>query len=201
MDLPIVSHIYIYIYHEIWNLMDVILLLLLIIIYPIDMCSHEFSQNSLKIHQNVRDPFGHQLYGEGILPLRLNGSVGRGGPEPPPVAGVRRNAPRSPGLFFGCKKIWEKAVGLWCLLGFFVFYMNFNGFWVVFGCCISGDIWFLDCFEMGLRWRWDVFVDGCWLELGENLRNSWKNTKETGAFKDKLQNGEHTKHVNVDGQY
>jgi len=108
--------------------MDVILLLLLIIIYPIDMCSHEFSQNSLKIHQNVRDPFGHQLYGEGILPLRLNGSVGRGGPEPPPVAGVRRNAPRSPGLFFGCKKIWEKAVGLWCLLGFFVFYMNFNGF-------------------------------------------------------------------------
>lgn len=84
---------------------------------------------------------------------------------------------------------------------FFVFYMNFHGFWVVFRCCISGDIWFLDCFEMGLRWCWDVFVDGCWLELGENLRNSWKNTKETGAFKDKLQNGEHTKHVNVDGQY
>ena len=105
------------------------------------------------------------------------------------------------GCFLGAKKYGKKAVGLWCLLGFFVFYMNFNGFWVVFGCCISGDIWFLDCFEMGLRWRWDVFVDGCWLELGENLRNSWKNTKETGAFKDKLQNGEHTKHVNVDGQY
>jgi hypothetical protein len=101
----------------------------------------------------------------------------------------------------GAKKYGKKPWVYGVYSAFFCVLYEFPWFWVVFRCCISGDIWFLDCFEMGLRWCWDVFVDGCWLELGENLRNSWKNTKETGAFKDKLQNGEHTKHVNVDGQY
>ena len=125
-----------------------------------------FPQTSILLSQWLqlcaRDPFGDQLHGEGILALRLDGSIGRGGPEPAPVAGLRRDAARGPEFFSGQKH--EKKQGFWwCLLESIMNFHEFSWIFMVFRWWLDVlwmMMWFLDWFEMALRWCWDVFFRG-----------------------------------------